>query len=71
LTTKIHMLADTLGRPLRFILTPGQRLFIRPACGLLALGRTVLAENLAGEALRDGELRHDMIDAAPTAGGAQ
>jgi transposase len=24
LTTKIHMLADTLGRPLRFILTPGQ-----------------------------------------------
>ena len=24
LTTKIHMLADGLGRPLRFILTPGQ-----------------------------------------------
>ncbi len=24
LTTKIHMLADALGRPLRFILTPGQ-----------------------------------------------
>ena len=24
LTTKIHMLADSLGRPLRFILTPGQ-----------------------------------------------
>lgn len=24
MTTKIHMLADQLGRPLRFILTPGQ-----------------------------------------------
>jgi putative transposase len=24
LTTKIHMLADTLGRPLRFLITPGQ-----------------------------------------------
>lgn len=24
MTTKIHMLADSLGRPLRFILTPGQ-----------------------------------------------
>jgi transposase len=24
LTTKIHMLGDTLGRPLRFLITPGQ-----------------------------------------------
>ena len=49
----------------------GQRLFIPSACGLLALGRTVLAENLAGEALRDGELRHHMVNATATAGGAQ
>ncbi len=48
----------------------GQRLFIRPAFQLLALGRTVLAENRAGKALRDGELRHDMVDAATTTGGA-
>jgi transposase len=25
LTTKVHMVCDTLGRPLRFILTAGQR----------------------------------------------
>lgn len=31
----------------------------------------VLAENLAGKALRDGELRHNMIDTTPTAGRAQ
>ena len=36
--------------------------------GLLALGRTVLAENLAGKALRDRELGYDMVDAAATAG---
>src|SRR5690606_22738322 len=48
-----------------------QRLFIRPAFGLLALGRTVLSEDLAGQPLRDGELRHYMVDAAATAGGAQ
>jgi len=48
----------------------GQRLFIRSASGLLALGRTVLAENLAGKALRDRELGYDMVDAAATAGGA-
>ena len=35
-----------------------------------ALGRTVLAGNLAGEALRDGELRHDMVDAATATGEA-
>jgi hypothetical protein len=38
---------------------------------LLALGRAMLAQNLAGKALRDGELHHDMVDAAATAGGAQ
>jgi hypothetical protein len=38
---------------------------------LLALGRAMLAENLASKALRDGELHHDMVDAAATAGEAQ
>src|SRR5690606_33608913 len=49
----------------------GQRLFIGPALRLFALGRTMLAENLAGKPLRDGELRHDTIDATATTGGAQ
>jgi len=35
LTTKIHMLADTLGRPLRFILTPGQAGDVTTSCALL------------------------------------
>ncbi|MEZ5803070.1 MAG: IS5 family transposase [Rhizobiaceae bacterium] len=36
LTTKIHMLADTLGRPLRFILTPpAQAGDVTTSCGLL------------------------------------
>src|SRR5690606_31344743 len=48
-----------------------QRLFIGPALRLFALGRTMLAENLAGKPLRDGELRHDTIDATATASGAQ
>ncbi len=49
----------------------GQRLFIGPALRLFALGRTMLAENLAGKPLRHGELRHDTIDATATASGAQ
>ena len=32
LTTKIHLLADALGRPLRFILTPGQAHDLTQAC---------------------------------------
>ena len=48
----------------------GQRLVIGPALRLFALGRTMLAENLAGKPLRDGELRHDTIDATATASGA-
>ncbi len=35
MTSKIHMLADTLGRPLRFILTPGQRGDVTQAPALL------------------------------------
>jgi transposase len=35
LTTKIHMLTDSLGRPLRFILTPGQAGDVLSAAALL------------------------------------
>jgi transposase len=35
LTTKIHLLADTLGRPLKLILTPGQAADIKSAPALL------------------------------------
>lgn len=35
LTTKIHLLADVLGRPLRFILTPGQAADIKGAPELI------------------------------------
>ncbi len=35
MTTKIHMLADGLGRPLRFILTPGQTGDVTQAPALL------------------------------------
>ena len=35
LTTKIHMLCDTLGRPLRFLITPGQANDITAAPDLL------------------------------------
>lgn len=35
MTTKVHMLADTLGRPLRFILTPGQAGDVTTATALL------------------------------------
>ena len=35
MTTKIHMLADGLGRPLRFILTPGQAGDVTQAAALL------------------------------------
>lgn len=35
MTTKIHLLTDSLGRPLRFILTPGQAADIKSAPALL------------------------------------
>ena len=46
LTTKVHMLADALGRPLRFILTPGQTGDITQAPALLQgqNGDAVLAD---------------------------
>ncbi|UHS63768.1 transposase [Agrobacterium vaccinii] len=46
LTTKIHMLADALGRPLRFIVTAGQVGDITQAPALLEgqTGKAVLAD---------------------------
>ena len=46
----------------------GQRFLICSAFRRLALGRTMLAQNLAGKALRNGELHHDMVDAATAPG---
>ena len=46
MTTKIHMLADALGRPLRFFITPGQTGDITQAPALLQgqEGNAVLAD---------------------------
>lgn len=46
MTTKIHLLADTLGRPLRLIITAGQRGDITQAPALLEgqTGQAVLAD---------------------------
>lgn len=46
LTTKVHMLADALGRPLRFIITPGQTGDVTQAPALLhgQDGKAVLAD---------------------------
>ncbi|WP_394652853.1 IS5 family transposase [uncultured Sphingomonas sp.] len=46
LTTKVHMLADTFGRPLRFRITPGQASDIASAAGMLEgqRGNAVLAD---------------------------
>ena len=64
MTTKIHMLADSLGRPLRFILTPGQAGDVLSAPALLdgftpraemadkAYDSDKLDEQLAAEAWR-------------------
>ena len=46
LTTKIHLLCDALGRPLRFLLTPGQAADIKSAPALIAgvPGHAVMAD---------------------------
>ncbi len=46
LTTKIHMLADALGRPLRFIVTAGQVGDVTQAAALLEnqIGSAILAD---------------------------
>ncbi|TKB23533.1 MAG: transposase, partial [Mesorhizobium sp.] len=61
LTTKIHMLADALGRPLRFILTGGQAHDIVTAAALLdgMKGGAVIAD----KAYDSNDLRRIIADA--------
>jgi transposase len=58
LTTKIHMLADGLGRPLRFILTPGQTGDITQAPALLE-GRR--AAHVIADTAYDGRALRELI----------
>lgn len=60
MTTKIHMLADTLGRPLRFIITPGQSSDITTAPDLLS-GQSARAV-LADKAYDSNDLRARIAD---------
>lgn len=48
-----------------------QRLFVGSPARLLALRRSMLAENPARHAFRHAELRDDMVDALPAPGRAQ
>jgi hypothetical protein len=48
-----------------------QCFFVRSAQGLLALGRTVLADDPTNSALRNVQLALQMLYAAPTTSGAQ
>ncbi len=61
MTTKIHMLADALGRPLRFILTGGQTHDVVTAPALLegVYGGAVIAD----KAYDSNELRQLIADA--------
>jgi transposase len=60
LTTKIHMLCDTLGRPLRFLITPGQTNDITAAPDLLE-GQKAGAV-LADKAYDSNDLRQRIAD---------
>jgi transposase len=60
LTTKIHMLGDTLGRPLRFLITPGQTNDITAAPDLLE-GQEADAV-LADKAYDSNDLRQRIAD---------
>lgn len=60
MTTKIHMLADTFGRPLRFIVTPGQSSDIAAAPELLR-GQSAGAV-LADKAYDSNDLRACIAD---------
>jgi len=60
LTTKIHMLADSLGRPLRFILTPGQAGDVTHAPALLEGYR---ADHVIAEAAYDSRALREVIAA--------
>jgi transposase len=61
LTTKIHMLADALGRPLRFILTPGQTGDITQAPALLD-GQT--ASHVIADTAYDSRTLREVIEAS-------
>jgi transposase len=65
LTTKIHMVCDTLGRPLRFILTAGQRHDCLSAKALLE-GFDAEAV-LADKAYDNNDLRQTIADMMATA----
>jgi len=60
LTTKIHMVCDTLGRPLRFILTAGQRHDNLAAKALLDGFKTEAV--LADKAYDNNDLRQFIAD---------
>lgn len=60
LTTKIHMVCDTLGRPLRFILTAGQRHDCLSAKALLDGFRCEAV--LADKAYDNNDLRQTIAD---------
>jgi len=60
LTTKIHMLCDMLGRPLRFLITPGQANDITAAPALLK-GQEAGAV-LADKAYDSNDLRQRIAD---------
>lgn len=60
MTTKIHMLCDTLGRPLRFLITPGQASDITAAPDLLK-GQEAAAV-LADKAYDSNDLRQHIAD---------
>lgn len=58
MTTKIHMLADALGRPLRFILTPGQTGDVTQAPALLE-GQT--ADHVIADTAYDSRALREII----------
>ncbi len=60
MTTKIHMLADALGRPLRFILTPGQVGDVTQAAALLE-GQT--AGHVIADTAYDSRALRETIEA--------
>lgn len=60
MTTKIHMLADDLGRPLRFILTPGQVGDITQAPALL---EGCHADHVIADTAYDSRALRQVIDA--------
>ncbi len=60
MTTKIHMLADRLGRPLRFILTPGQAGDVTQAPALLRGCRAAYV--IADTAYDSRALRQIIVD---------